>query len=460
MKDTEKSNAEDAQRLIDSALGYLSLGLLDLAEEEVARAVAHCGESQGTLELKRKIASARGDYVSLGRMVMAHIDTSKDPASDLYQISIASDPQWVYSRCLAFEEDCRKDYLYWFNRACFACVLGKMHDALSSLLRGFCQSSLKHADAFVDHDLKSLWNWILEVPLDDELAEMIAHPAWNRAIQTQASSDGEIGVSPAMKPCIPEQFHPFLVPSNSMLRASPKIPASIYREYLEWQQVTALLRVDALKDAISRARLYLTNRQRRFAILKIRRGNLTAARYHIIHFLMFRSQEFPRLLFLRDLGMGYLLDDIQPARHEDPSFLGKMQSIAPFSSPSCRFDAIAEEIGEVGQATAFFQMRLAGHEIETGREPEAIRRLLSVIPRWPHDATPYSRLVDAYIRLERWEEARLCFRAAPSHYRQFHRCREQWLQIKEESTELVGAEQPVEQFVGQRDLGGLLVNNL
>jgi pentatricopeptide repeat protein len=352
---------------------------------------------------------------------------------------------------------CQSDYLYWFNRACFACQAGNFRDSLESLRKGFTLSDRNHAQAFLDHDLESLWNWMGVTVLTDELAETLIHPIWLKAMETHLSTSMEIELSLAMKSAVPEKYRRFLEPMCLSLRTGPKISAGEYQGYLKWQKAFARPRVDALQRAYDRARDYIVSRQPDFASHQAQIGNFTASRYHILHFLASQPQDFSHVAFLRNLGMGYLLDDVEPAIREDPSFVRKIESVAFTRLRSEEDTQVFDEIGAKVRETVLFQIRLAGCHRHFGRESLAIPHYINGLTRWPDDAVCYSGLVDAYARLGRWEEARLCFRAAPTHYRQFRRYGVHLQQIKEESVEVEkGAE--VLNFLGQRDLGGLLLD--
>jgi hypothetical protein len=455
MKTASDTCEEESRALLESAEGYIELELWDMAESEISLAESRFGETSTSQRLKCRIAGARGNYEEIGRVARKNLDNSSDAPVDLFRISISGDPRWVYERCLGFEAIWKNDYLYWFNRACFASLIGKLDDALASLQLGFCRSTQKQEDAFFDSDLDPLWNWIAKVSMSDGLAELLVYPVWQQAITNQDRSLTEILLPPAMAAVVPERFRPFLVHDEAMLRASRKISASLYREYRTWQKEVTRSNAAKLEIAIQRAREFLINRQPRFALHQINRGNLTAARYHILYYLSHRPQEFSRLRFLDNLGMGYLMRDLAPAHEEDPNYFRKMESVA--LSYQCSLDDF-EVIGKIGQDTALYQTRLAGYEIANDLQEQGCQRLLRVVHRWPDDAITYSRLVDAYIALERWEEARLSFRAAPAHYKRFRRCEEQLLQIKEESIEVVKNGPPTCKFLGQRDLGGRLVD--
>jgi hypothetical protein len=145
-------------------MGYLELGLVDLAEAEVSRIDITQKETREIIEIKRQIAFARGNFSAVRDLSMASIENSQDPAVDMYAISLAGNSEWLYSRCIGFESMCQSDYLYWFNRACFACQAGNFRDSLESLRKGFTLSDRNHAQAFLDHDLESLWNWMGVTP--------------------------------------------------------------------------------------------------------------------------------------------------------------------------------------------------------------------------------------------------------------------------------------------------------
>ncbi len=450
--------AQTPEQLLKEANGYFGLGLLEEVEKRVIQYEESSGLDSHVISLRKELMSARGDYPASAKLARDDFKNSRSQLDDLHFVNAAGDPAWAYAKSIQIPGIVREP-LYWFNLACFASQIGKFRDAVASLLVTFRISERFLSDAFFDPDLESLWPWMKAVVLDDTLAERLAHWAWPEVAEVAESSKNELTLTPLMRDRVPEVFRQYIPCGSQMngLYANPSMPSDLFHAYLAWQRETIAPRVRLLREMHQRATHHLCKRQLRFAFWQASHGNLTAARYHILHYLARFPEHLPRLDFLRKYGMGCFLDDLAPAIHEDSQFAEKMNSFAHQVENTERSREILDEIGPEGCRSTIFKFRLAHWHLRTDRTDDGIRLLIDVIKAWPDDAAAYSRLTDAFITSERWEEARLSFRAAPAHGQTFRHFMDQWHQIKEEDKAMKAPEAPSgDFFYGQRSLGGNL----
>ena len=402
--------------------------------------------------------SARGDYPASAKLARDDFKNSRSQLDDLHFVNAAGDPAWAYAKSIQIPGIVREP-LFWFNLACYASQIGKFRRAAVSLLICFRIFDEFFSDAFLDPDLESLWPWMKTVELDDTLAERLAHWVWMQAAQVAESSKNELTLTPLMRDRVPEVFRQY-IPCGSQINglyANPSMPSDLFHAYLAWQRETIAPRVRLLREMHQRATRHLCKRQLRFAFWQASHGNLTAARYHILHYLASFPEHLPRLDFFRKYGMGYFLDDLAPAIREDSQFAEKMNSSAYQMENKERSREILDDIGPVGCRSTIFKFRLAHWHLETDRTDDGIRLLIDVIKAWPDDAATYSRLTAAFITRKRWEEARLSFRTAPAYGQKFLLFTDQWHQIKEEDETRKAPKSPSRDFFyGQRSLGGHL----
>lgn len=438
----------------------MQLGLTDDAEKLLNQYEQRFSVTPEIVRLRKAIAAQRGDYRSCAKLAKQYYDESAYQLSDLHAANLAGEPAWAYSQCLALEEeDTEDDSGYWFNRSCFASRVGEYQDASTALWRCFARSKKYHADAFLDPDLSPLWRWMCDVALDDALAEKIADMAWAWAAYTLATGEGELTLTPLMRQNVPEPFRRH-IPIGSMgkgLCADPTMPADLYEGYLRWQRETASIQMRLLTQAGDRARDYLYDQQPRFALWQARNGNLTAVRYHLFFHLIKFPQHLGRWSFLRKYGMGYMLESLLPPIQEDEKFAEKIQHAGQWAPNDETARAILESIGPTGQNTEIYKLRLAHLELQSGNHAAGIALFTEVIRTWPDDAAAYSRLTGAFIENGRWEEARLCFQAAPAHSQFFWIREDHRIQIeKEDSSASIDMKRDWWVFCGQRNLGGVL----
>ena len=448
---------ESPDCLYNEACGNFELGLTDAAENQIAYYETLFGADSRSIMLRKAIAANRGDYIAQADLARDNFEDSPCPINDLHAANIAGDHAWAYKNCLALQTH-RCDPLYWFNRACFASMVGEFNDALMSLMTSFRISNRYHADAFLDPDLLPLWQWMGSVKLDDDTAESIVHWIWPTAVNSLFSTEAALTLTPPMRGMVPEHFRKF-IPCGTMkhgLFPEASMPTALFHGYLAWQKETALRQAKLLQTAFDRAQEYVYRRQPAFACWQAKHGNPTAARYHILFYLSKYPENLPKLAYLRQFGMGYLLDELAPALAEDDQFAAVMHS-AMQSQGLDTIREILDGIGQAGKQTTIFKLRLANLETQMGRSAQANRLLAEVVRNWPDDATGYSGLTQALISEGRWEEARITFNAAPSHYRRFLLYSDNWHQISsEDATAITPDRMPFDTFVGQRNLGGSL----
>jgi tetratricopeptide (TPR) repeat protein len=451
---------QSQERLFREAGGHLELGLTDASEELIANYEALFGEDPRSLTLRKSIASRRGDYDTHAILARERFDDSLWPLTDLHAVSAAGDPAWAYEKIKALQNE-SDNPLYWFNRACFASRVGEFRDSVLSLLVSFCISARYHADAFLDPDLLPLWRWMRESELDDTIAECIADPSWQEAMNALSASSEPLTVTPLMWCNVPQCFRSYIPHGSATngLYPSASMPRALYNHYLAWQKKTASREAEIVQEAFNRARKYLLMRQPTFAHWQAKNGNPTAARYHILFYLAIFPDRLPDFEPLRDLGMGYVLDDLSAALSEDPQFAAVMRAA---TMENCVSEALEllDDIGPLGKETTIYKMRLGALLHEAGRVEPAIRLFAEVVESWPLDASGYSGLSCVYIRSGRWCEARLSFNAAPSHFQRFKLHVYQREQIGSEASADPShsrfASQP---FYGQRHLGGALFSD-
>lgn len=455
-----KNSTQDRARLMNEAEAHFHLGLRDEAERQVDQYIETFGADVPSLEMKLGMVSSRGDYRMAAAIAKASPAFSSISTRGLYEVSIAGDPAWAFSNCLSMEASRSDSAIYWFNRACFASGTGLFPEAIRSLIRSFCLSGRYHADSFLDPDLEPLWLWMAKSSGSEAHAEILSHGVWRTAIRSLEDCDIELTLTPVMRPRVPKKFLRYL-PLGSIangIYADSTMPAALYRQYLQWQMVTARANARRVRAAVFCARKPLARLQIRFAHWQAKQGNPTAARYHAVQYLAMEPGGISQLAGLRKLGMAYQLDDIAPAMAEDPAFAKTIQTAAHRCNDHTDARELLDDTGPVGKQSNLFKLRLAHFEINVGHSREALTLLSEVFHAWPKDATAASRLTDLFISQERWEEARISFNATPEHYRHFRRRREHMQMIATEKLSVKSENRPFsDTFYGQRDLGGALL---
>lgn len=146
------------------ANGYLDLGMLDDAEDELDAIAEEDQSGYDTLSLRVRLYSERKDWsrmeVTSRELVALDDETAYgwvNLAYALRELDRIDEAKEIATKGLARQP---KEAVLWFNLACYCSLLGEVEDASTHLDRAIELEKSFESSAVDDPDLENLWAWI------------------------------------------------------------------------------------------------------------------------------------------------------------------------------------------------------------------------------------------------------------------------------------------------------------
>lgn len=151
----------DLLALLQSALGYLHLGLFEDATEELEALPAELKTSREVLAIRADIFSQAGSWESMREIASVLVRNWPDDAGHWISLAYATrrcrDIGEAESILLTASERHDDEPLIHFNLACYAAQTGKFEAARKSLARAIALDEKIRELAIDDPDLDPLW---------------------------------------------------------------------------------------------------------------------------------------------------------------------------------------------------------------------------------------------------------------------------------------------------------------
>lgn len=157
----DQTQAQEARRHLDAAMGYLDLGLVEDANDAIERLPPAMKATKAVLGLRLEIYSSAGAWEHM--LEVANFLVRNWPDDPRYRISLA----YATRRCRSVMEaekvllEAARNYptdpIILFNLSCYAAQIGNLDEARDSLVRAINLNQNVRLMALHDPDLEPLW---------------------------------------------------------------------------------------------------------------------------------------------------------------------------------------------------------------------------------------------------------------------------------------------------------------
>jgi hypothetical protein len=446
---------------LEQSRAYAELGML----EEALALAEECPASGGDYDVHGawhlRLAYRSRDFprvVTLGMKLLARGRQSPDVRA--YTALGMHHRGWSRQAAellLTFEEE-GFDKLESYLTACFLSATGEWNRAVRHLLNSLPGYRTQRSKTWLDGDLKKLWHALAcgEFPLC--IAHLLVESEFDILRAWQPGRDTEWELDPQNYDDLPPELKEAVrfdtgleayVPDYSKAPAGSQLAAQFER----WAREEVSASQRCFDRARSTAWEQVLDAQPRYAALAWERGDLCAARNHV----MWSAENDPARImdFLGVPGIRPLVEEMWMMVESDWDFFAKLktafdtretqphEALETLDDPPYKWQThpLVEHIRSFCLASA-------------ERPQESLACSLRVCAQWPDDAAPFLRAMGC-ARDNGWKESAAIIQAAAPAAAQQYRI---WWRT---SAFVNGTAQPelppIRQFRGQPDLGGTLI---
>ena len=415
-----------AKHVIEFAIGYKRLGLLDEARAEcetVSQDDDYWQQAQEQLLIidlfqeRMSEAADRGAALIANGSPGAHVVLTT--AMALHQ---SGNSRKAYDILMAYHQMFVGDSEAAYTFACYGAAIGEVDFAIRELLVNYRSSKRYWKKSCIDPDLEPIWikGATGNISLDSSLA--LAHPLMSEVIETSRAFQGEIPIDCIIKSQMPQGCRDYLRvhPATGFFTLDRRTPSQIRDRYLDWQRDYKARTFRLVERAIQMARDVVLDHQLDWAVEKAKVGHLLGARHHVIFGLAYRPGRLCHYAqVLRPLGLQYFFEELAHAELINPGFCLKLHllNIARDSGDIAGALNLLEGIPATLHSLTVCLLQRANVEQCRGNRHFATRLYREIARRWPQDPAGYYNAIANLMKEEKWDMARQLFDQAPKSYR-------------------------------------------
>jgi len=447
--------------LFDQSRAYASLGMIDEARITALEALdmGACEEAARTWLVL--LAYKRGDFplvVTLGRNLLARgIKRSLLREYTALALHHLGQTREALSLLLGFEEYARTS-LQSYLIACFLAATGESDEAVRHLLITLPEYRSEPGKTWIDGDLKALWAKFARGAFTLETAHRLTECEFDNLREWQAGTGTRWELDPTNYDGLPAglravmRFDP--IAEAYVIDYSKAPPGSALAVGFEhWMGCEAWENQARFDRARRIAWERVLDAQPRYALAAWRRGDLCAARHHVMWALENQPERIADFFDIPELGP--LIDEMSRMLDSDWNFFAKLRRAYRLytNDPEAALE-ILDELPAQWRAHPLLE-EIRGHCLEASGNPlEGLACILRACDHSPQDAAHFLNAAQMALRHDWMELASAVMTRAPAAARWYQK----WL----ETTEKLNGTRPsyyfpVRDFRGQPDLGGLIV---
>ena len=447
--------------LFAQSRAYASLGMIDEAHVTALEALdmGYCEEAARTWLVL--LAYKRGDFplvVTLGRNLLARgIKRSLLREYTALALHHLGQSREALSLLLGFEEHGRTS-LQSYLIACFLAATGESDEAVRHLLISLPEYRGDRGKTWIDGDLKPLWEKFARGSFTMETAHLLIECEFDTLREWQPGTGTTWELDPTNYDRLPAELRAVMrfdpIAEAYVIDYSKAPPGSALAvRFEDWMSCVVWENQARFDRACRIAWERVLDAQPRYALAAWRRGDVCAARHHVMWALENQPERIADFFDLPELGP--LVDEMSQMLDSDWNFFSKLGrargqwDLDPVAALEI-LDALPTQWHD---HPLLEEVRGLCFEMEC-RPAVGLGCILRACDKAPQDAGPFLTALTVALR-HGWKEiAAEVLARAPKAARRY----QVWLETKEILDDAQRSHYfPVRDFRGQSDLGGMIV---
>ena len=447
------------ETLLDQSCAYAKLGMIEEARATALEALsAGCDEEIARTWLVI-LAYKSGDFTNtaaLGSDLLAR-GIKRAHLHDYTALALHHLGRTPEAAALLLGlEERSHSFLKSYLIACFFSAMGDCDKAVRHLLSGLPDYHDECERTWLDGDLKALWMKLASGDFTLKTAHMLIEREFDVLREWRPGTGTKWNLDPANYSALPDEL-------RAVVRFDPKDEAYVIDyskaqpgseravEFERW----ARCEVRSNQDRFERARRIAWERvldaQRQYALAAWRRGDLCAARHHVMWALENQPERIADYFDLTELGP--LIDEMSRMIDSDWNFFAKLRRARElWGDPEAALEILDALPAEWRAHPLLEQVRGICFE-KKGRVVEGLACILRACDSAPQDAGPFLIAMAVAMRRGLTDVATAIQRCAPAAARRYNGWLKTAARLKGEEPE----DYLTREFRGQPDLGGQII---